>query len=111
MHFEPSKCTQFSFNCSLKAEMDVPIELPINAKTSYKIIITKMHLFVKISSLENFIFADELFCITLVSCPVKTATPYINSVFFKLLPLNTMFSAPREALSARPSNSMFPSNL
>lgn len=96
---------------SFMDDKDVPIVLPKNAKISYNIMITIMQLFVKISSLENFIFAYELFYITLVSCPVKTATPYIYSVFFRLLPLKTMFSAPKDAFSFNPINSILPSNL
>ena len=75
MHFFSWKSSQSVFNFSFIDEINVPIVLPTIAKINYKSIITKMHLFVKISSLENFIFADELFCITFVSCPVKTATP------------------------------------
>jgi len=75
MHFFSKKYSQSVFSYSFIDEIVVPIELPMNAKTSYMSIITKMHLFVKISSLENFIFADELFYITFVSWPVKTETP------------------------------------
>ena len=66
MHFFSKKYSQSVFSYSFIDEIVVPIELPINAKTIYISIITKMHLFVKISSLENFIFADELFYITFV---------------------------------------------
>jgi len=75
MHLFPSKNEQSFLSLSLTDDIDVPIVLPTNANISYNNIITKIHLFVKISSLENFIFAYELFCITFVSCPVKTATP------------------------------------
>jgi hypothetical protein len=75
MHSFLSKNMQSYLSFSLTDDRDVPIMLPKNAKISCNIIITKIHLFVKISSLENFIFAYELFYITFVSCPVKTATP------------------------------------
>ena len=67
MHFFSKKYSQSVFSYSFIDEIVDPIELPMNAKTIYISIITKMHLFVKISSLENFIFADELFYITFVS--------------------------------------------
>lgn len=51
------------------------------------------------SSLENLYFADEEFCITLVSWPQKTATPKTKSVFLTLLPLKRRFSVPKESLS------------
>jgi hypothetical protein len=96
---------------SYAAAYEDPTAPPIKAKMNYKNIITKMHLLVIRSSFENFIFAWALFCITLVSCPVKTAMPYTYSVFLKLLPLNTMLSAPKDIRFAMVYISILPSNL
>ena len=51
-----------------------------------KIILTDP--FNNFSNEENLYLAAALFCITLVSCPVKTTTPKTLSVFLKLIPLN-----------------------
>ena len=57
MHYYLSKSKQSFLSFSLIDDIVVPIVLPKNAKMSYNIIITIIQLFVKISSLENFIFA------------------------------------------------------
>lgn len=57
MHYYLSKSEQSFLSFSLIDDIVVPIVLPKNAKMSYNIIITIIQLFVKISSLENFIFA------------------------------------------------------
>ena len=72
---------------------------PIKHRTHSIRKMIKIDFVMSFSSLENFYLDPIEFFMILVSCPAKVTTPMTQSVFLRLDPLSSKFSAESEILS------------